>query len=142
VPQFLKRALSAQAESRAVYEWQNRGLRVRAARALVQQGIVTMKDLHAASDHELSTIPNVARKTLVEIYALIGRKLPGNEKSPEQIQAHYDQIWRAKLGNSRFEDILDSIAEMAGETLDRPSIAAGQALWAAARRQRAIKRAG
>jgi len=134
-------ALSFQEELRAVEDWQRRGLRIRSARALVQQGILTAEDLNAASDHELMTIPNVARKSLVEIYQFIGRKMPGNARSPEQIQAAYEQAWRAKVGNSRFESILDSIVEIAGEALDRPSIAAGQALWAAARRQRATRRA-
>lgn len=141
MPEFARRApLSFEEEAHAAEDWQRRGLRIRSARALAHQGIVTIEDLKAASDHELSTIPNVARKSLVEIYRFIGRKMPGNARSPEQIQAAYEQAWRAKVGNARFERIIDSIVEMAGETLDRPSVAAGQALWAAARRRRAATR--
>jgi len=138
VSEFAKRpALSFQEEIRAMEDWQNRGLSVRCARALAKFGILTIEDLNTASDHELSTIPNVARKSLVEIYRFIGRKMPGNARTPEQIQAGYEQAWRAKVGDARFESIIDSIVEMADEALDRPSVAGGQALWAAARRRRA-----
>lgn len=138
--EFAKRpALSFQEEIRAMEDWRNRGLSLRCARALARQGFVTIEDLNAASDHELSTIPNVARKSLVEIYQFVGRKMPGNARTPEQIQAGYEQAWRTNVGDARFESIIDSIVEMAGEALDRPSVAAGQALWAAARRERAAK---
>lgn len=141
MPESAKRALlSLHEEVRAIEDWQRRGLRIRSARALANQGIATIEDLKRVSDHELSTIPNVARKSLVEIYRFIGRKMPGNARSPEQIQAGYEQAWRAQVGNDRFERIIDSIVEMAGETLDRPSIAGGQALWAAARRAYAAKK--
>jgi hypothetical protein len=132
-------ALSFRQEIRATEDWRDRGVSLRCARALANFGILTIEDLRAASDHELSTIPNIARKSLVEIYQFIGRKMPGNARTPEQIQAGYEQAWRAKVGNDRFESIVDSIVEMAGDALDRPSVAAGQALWAAARRQRAEK---
>lgn len=45
--------------------------------------------------------------------------MPGNERTPEQIQAGYEKEWRAKVGDNRFESIIDSIVEMAGEVLDR-----------------------
>lgn len=134
---FTKRAtLSFEEELRAVQDWQNRGLSTRCARALARHRIMTIEDLNAASDHDLSTIPNVARKSLVEIYRLMGRKMPGNARTPEQIQAGYERAWRTKVGDDRFDRIIESIVEMAGEALDRPSVAAAQALWAAARRQR------
>ncbi|MPZ29572.1 MAG: hypothetical protein GEV13_01005 [Rhodospirillales bacterium] len=140
VSEFAKRpALSLEEEIRAMEDWRNRGLSLRCARALARFGILTIEDLHAASDHQLSTIPNVARKSLVEIYRFIGRTMPGNARTPEQIQAGYEKEWRAKVGNDRFEGIIDSIVEMAGEALDRPSVTVGQALWAAARRRRAGK---
>lgn len=133
-------ALSLEEEIRAMEDWRHRGLSLRCARALAKFGILTTEDLNAASDHELSTIPNVARKSLVEIYRFIGRNMPGNARTPEQIQAGYEQAWRAKVGDDRFEGIIGSIVEMAGDVLDRPSVAAGQALWAAARRQREVTR--
>jgi hypothetical protein len=124
-------------------EWQERGLRGRWARALVANGILTLEHLREATDQQLSALPAVGRQGLRQICELVGRNPPGDARMPEEIRAEIERAWRAQLGDERFDGILDLIVDMAGETLDRPSAVAGQALWAAARRRRATReRAG
>jgi hypothetical protein len=101
---------------------------------------VTLDDLRRASDHDLKVIPNLAQRGLVQICGLIGRKPPCNVRTPERIEADYEQGWRSKIGDHSFDSILDLIVVMAGDVLDRPSAAAGRALWKAARRRRALQR--
>ena len=122
-------------------EWEERGIRPRWARALVGNGILTLEHLREATDRELLNLPAVGHRGLRQICELVGRRAPGDQKMPEEIQAEYERAWREKVGDERFDDILDFIAEIAGEALDRPSVLAGKALWAAARRRRAVKRA-
>src|SRR5262249_36565175 len=110
------------------------------ARALVANGILTLDHLRKATDRELLSLPAVGRGGLRQLCELVGRKPPGNEKTPEELRAEYERAWRQKISDERFHAILDLIVEMAGETLDRPSVVAGQALWAAARRRRAATR--
>jgi hypothetical protein len=121
-------------------EWEQRGLRGRWARALVSNGILTLAHLREATDHQLLCLPAVGRRGLRQICELVGRKPPGNEKSPEERQAEFERDWRAKVGDEAFERILDAVVDMAGDALDRPNVAAGQALWAAARRRRVAPR--
>jgi DNA-directed RNA polymerase alpha subunit len=44
--------------------WERRGLPLRAARALVNNGIVTLDDLYRAHELDLATIPGVGQKSL------------------------------------------------------------------------------
>jgi hypothetical protein len=71
---------------------------------------------------------------------LAGRRPPDKVKIPKERQVEFERAWRLKIGDDRFERILELIGDMAGETLDRPNVVAGQALWAAARRRRAVTR--
>src|SRR5262245_25878053 len=128
--------LSFEEEQPLVDNWRARGLRLRWARALVENGILTLDELHKASDRDLATLPAIGPVGLARIYELVERKPPGNRKVPERSQAQYERAWRVKIGDERFEHILELIVDMAGEALDRPSVVGGKALWAAAARLR------
>jgi hypothetical protein len=54
----------------------------------------------------------------VQIYGLIGLKPPGNAKAPGQVQVECERAWRSKVGDARFEEIIDLIVEMAGDAFD------------------------
>ena len=62
------------------------------------------------------------------------------DRTPEEKYAEYEKAWRTRVGDRRFDSIIDSIVEIAGDALDRPNIAGAQALWAAARRRRAAQK--
>jgi hypothetical protein len=57
--------------------WERRGLTLRAADALVENGILTLDDLHRTHELELATIPGIGRKSLALLCELMGRELPG-----------------------------------------------------------------
>src|ERR1700730_4017122 len=57
--------------------WERRGLTLRAADALVDNGILTLDDLHRAHELELATIPGIGRKSLALLCELVGGELPG-----------------------------------------------------------------
>jgi hypothetical protein len=131
------RRLSFEEERHFAREWQARGLTRRCANSLVAWGILTLNDVRAATDHELSLIPQIGTQGLRAVCELVGRDVPSGEGTRKEVQAEYERVWRAKVGDERFEHILDLIVDMAGEILDRPSVNGGQALWSAARRRRA-----
>jgi hypothetical protein len=131
------RRLSFEDERHFEREWQARGLTRRCANGLVAWGILTLDDVRAATDRELLSIPQIGTQGLLAVCELVGRDIPSGEGTRKEIQAEYERVWRAKVGDKRFERILDLIINMAGEVLDSPTVNGGQALWSAARRRRA-----
>jgi RNA polymerase alpha subunit len=67
-----RRASSFEEHSLMSKAWEHRGLSLRAADALVDNGILTLDDLHRAHELELATIPSVGRKSLAVLYGLMG----------------------------------------------------------------------
>jgi hypothetical protein len=133
--------LSSDEQRHFAKEWVNRGLSTSWARALVTHGLLTLEDVRAATNHKLTVIDGLGDQGLRKVCKLSGRRLPTKGKSAEELQAEFEHTWRKKLGDDGFARILDQIVDMAGAALAKPNVAAGQALWAAARRRRAATRA-
>ena len=77
-----RRASSFEEHSLMSKAWEHRGLSLRAADALVDNGILTLDDLHRAHELELATIPSVGRKSLAVLYGLMGGELPCSDERP------------------------------------------------------------
>ena len=122
-----------QHHKRAFDYWTGCGLSTRHAKALCVAGFATVDDLKGASNGDLKTLPNVGGIGLLAIYRLLGRQPPANLK---EIRSHLERTWRARLGEERFDDLVDQIIEMTGGALDRANYRAAQALWGIARRRR------
>jgi len=60
--------------------WEQKGLALGTARALVNAGFLTVEDLQTAHDLELATIRRVGPKSLAILYVLMGRKMPDAPK--------------------------------------------------------------
>ncbi len=82
--------------------WERRGLTLRVADALVDNGILTLDDLHRAHELELATIPGIGRKSLALLCELMagelnGPRLQGRPKNTDQIHSDDIQqfaVWR------------------------------------------------
>jgi DNA-directed RNA polymerase alpha subunit len=77
-----RKASSFEEHSLMSKAWEHRGLSLRAADSLVDNGILTLDDLHRAHELELATVPGVGRKSLAVLYGLMGRELPRSDGKP------------------------------------------------------------
>ena len=66
-----RKASSFEEHSLMSKAWEHRGLSLRAADSLVDNGILTLDDLHRAHELELATVPGVGRKSLAVLYGLM-----------------------------------------------------------------------
>jgi hypothetical protein len=129
-----REALSWQAQRRAVEGWVTLGLRSQYARALTLAGYLTLDDLRKATDFDLGVLIGVGKKGRQQILHLLGREAvsPSNPKSRD----HFERTWRFRIGDERFERLLDDLVDMAGTDLDKVNQSASRALWALVRRRR------
>ncbi len=82
--------------------WERRGLTHRAACALVNNGILTLDDLHRTHELELATLPGIGRTSLALLCELVGRQPPGprppsQPKNTNQVHSDHIQefaVWR------------------------------------------------
>jgi hypothetical protein len=124
-------------EQRAAFDyWTKQGLVKRHANALVNGGYAGLEDLRAASDFDLKIVPNLGNQGLVAILHLLGRPRPANLRTAGEVRDQFEQAWRGRLGNERFDRLMDEINAMAWEDLDRANHPAAQALWELARKRR------
>ena len=134
-----RKALPWQERGNALDYWKKQGLKARHANALINAGYTSLDDLKAASDWDLKVIPNIGDQARVVIYRLLERQPLGTLKTTDEVRAKFERIWRARLGNDRFDLLLDEIVAMGDDGLDKTNLPAAQALWAMARRRRAMK---
>jgi len=135
-----RKALPWKERLKALDYWTKQGLKTRHANALISAGYASLDDLKAASEWDLRVLPNIGDQARVAIYRLLGRRPPGNLKTTAEVRAEFERTWRTRLGDDRFDLLLDEIASMAGDALDKTNVPAAQALWAVARRRRALRR--
>jgi DNA-directed RNA polymerase alpha subunit len=90
-----RKASSFEEHSLTSKAWERRGLSLRAADALVDNGILTLDDLHRAHELKLATIPGIGRKSLALLCELMGQELPGPKplgRPKNTNQIHSDDI--------------------------------------------------
>lgn len=131
-----RRPLPWQQHASALDYWLSQGLSKRSANGLINAGYSTIDDLRTATDEDLAVIPNVGTEGRVVIYRLLGRMPPGKLRSSAERRDEFESAWRSRVGDERFNRLLDEIAAMAGSDLDKASWQAGQALWTLARKRR------
>jgi len=122
-------------KTRALEFWSKLGLKRSYANALIDGGYFGLKDLRRVTDREFAVMHGVGEKGRREIYRLMGKKPPGNAKSPEEIQAQFERLWRERLGAERLQKVIADIVEMAGDDIEQRSVSASRALWGMARRR-------
>jgi hypothetical protein len=130
-----RRELTWQQQRAAFDYWTKQGLVKRHANALVNGGYARLEDLQAASDFDLKVLPNIGNAGLVAILQLLDRPRPANLKTAAEIE----RDWRARIGDERFDRLMEEFTVMAREDLDRANHPAAQALWELARKRRAAK---
>lgn len=128
---------SREERDQAFKHWRDLGFSGRHARVLMDLGYVSVDDLKNATDLDLRVLPGIAREGLVLIYRLIGRESPLKLKSKAEVRAEFERAWRASIDEDRINRLLDEIAAMVGDALDRANQQAAEALWGMARRRRA-----
>jgi len=116
--------------------WQKQGLTKRNGNGLINAGFATIDDLREATDQDLAVIANVGTEARIVIYRLLGRQPPGKLRSGAEVRDELARAWQSRLGDDRFNRLLDEIAEMAGGDLDKANWPAGRALWTLARLRR------
>jgi hypothetical protein len=124
-------------EQRAAFDyWTEQGFVKRHANALANGGYARLEDLQAASDFDLKVLPNLGNEGRVAILRLLGRPRPANLRTAAEVRDQFEQAWRGRIGNERFDQLMVEINVMAFEDLDRANHPAAQALWELARKRR------
>jgi helix-hairpin-helix protein len=79
--------------------WERAGLSLGTARALVNAGFLTLDDLYTADDLELANVPRVGPKSLVILYALIGRTMPDAPRRRRKGQLTNRVPWKVSIAS-------------------------------------------